>query len=105
MITDALTRRAEGLAAQSVPFVLATVVRAQRPTSVLAGDVALVLGDGSIEGFVGGMCTEQSLRVHALRVLETGEALLLRILPGEGDSEARNGEGAVTVNNPCLSGG
>lgn len=105
MITDALTRRAEGLAAQSVPFVLATVVRAQRPTSVLAGEVALVLGDGSIEGFVGGVCAEQSVRLHALRVLETGEALLLRILPEDGDGEATESEGAVTVQNPCLSGG
>lgn len=107
MITDAHARRAEGLAAQSVPFVLATVVRAQRPTSVLAGEVALVLGDGSIEGFVGGVCAEQSVRVHALRVLETGEALLLRILPEEGgdDGEATKSEGAVTVQNPCLSGG
>lgn len=105
MMTDALTRRAEGLAAQRVPYVLATVVRARRPTSVLAGDVALVLGDGSIEGFVGGVCAEQSVRLRALSVLETGEALLLRILPEEGDGEATESEGAVTVQNPCLSGG
>jgi xanthine dehydrogenase accessory factor len=105
MITDALTRRAEGLTARSVPFVQATVVRAQRPTSVLAGDVALVLGDGSVEGFVGGVCAEQSVRAQALDVLETGEAVLLRILPGDGAAEATDGEGAVTVQNPCLSGG
>lgn len=104
MIADALTRRAEALTAQSVPFVVATVVRAQRPTSSLAGDVALVLGDGSIEGFVGGVCAEQSVRAYALRVLETGEAVLLRILPGAGD-EPEESEGAVTVQNPCLSGG
>jgi len=105
MISDALTRRAEALTAQSVPFVVARVVRAQRPTSALAGDVALVLDDGSIEGFVGGVCAEQSVRVHALHVLETGEAVLLRILPGDGHDEAQKSEGAVTVQNPCLSGG
>jgi xanthine dehydrogenase accessory factor len=103
MIAARLSRRADELRAARTPFVVATVVRAQRPTSVHMGDAALILGDGTIEGFVGGACAEQSVRLHALRVLETGEALLLRILPG--DDEAPAAEGAVTVQNPCLSGG
>ncbi len=103
MIAGGLSRRADELRAVRAPFVVATVVRAQRPTSVHSGDAALVLGDGTIEGFVGGACAEQSVRLHALRALETGEALLLRILPGDDDAPAA--EGAVTVQNPCLSGG
>jgi xanthine dehydrogenase accessory factor len=103
MIAARLSRRADELRAARTPFVVATVVRAQRPTSVHTGDAALVLGDGTIEGFVGGTCAEQSVRLHALRALETGEALLLRILPGDGEAPAA--EGAVTVQNPCLSGG
>ncbi len=103
MIAARLSRRADELRAARTPYVVATVVRAQRPTSVHTGDAALVLGDGTIEGFVGGACAEQSVRLHALRALETGEALLLRILPG--DDEAPAAEGAVTVQNPCLSGG
>ena len=59
----------------------ATVVRAQSPTSVEAGDVALVLADGTIEGFVGGACAEHSVRAYSLQALESGEAVLLRILP------------------------
>ena len=43
--------------------------------------------------------------LHALRVLETCEPLLLRILPGDAVGEAGAGDGAVTVKNPCLSGG
>jgi xanthine dehydrogenase accessory factor len=103
MIAARLSRRADELRSARTPFVVATVVRAQRPTSVHTGDAALVLGDGTIEGFVGGTCAEQSVRLHALRALETGEALLLRILPGDGEAPAA--EGAVTVQNPCLSGG
>jgi xanthine dehydrogenase accessory factor len=103
MIAARLSRRADELRAARTPFVVATVVRAQRPTSVHTCDAALVLGDGTIEGFVGGTCAEQSVRLHALRALETGEALLLRILPGDGEAPAA--EGAVTVQNPCLSGG
>ena len=62
MRDDALARRAEELAAQGAAFVTATVVRAQRPTSARAGNVALVLSDGSIDGFVGGVCAEHSVR-------------------------------------------
>jgi xanthine dehydrogenase accessory factor len=103
MIAPALSRRADALRAARTPFVVATVVRAQRPTSVRTGDAALVLGDGTIEGFVGGSCAEQSVRLHALRALETGEGLLLRIMPG--DDEGPAAEGAVNARNPCLSGG
>ena len=112
MITGALSRRAQELAAQGTPFVTATVVRARRPTNVQAGNVALVLGDGTIEGFIGGVCTQHSVRVCSLRAIETGEALLLRIVPDgpvvETDVAGReisSEEGAVTVQNTCLSGG
>jgi len=112
VITDALALRAEELAAQGAPFVTATVVRAQRPTSVQAGNVALVTTDGAIQGFVGGVCAEHSVRLYSLKVLESGEALLLKILPdGPKDIEEGAGyetgreEGSITVQNPCLSGG
>lgn len=98
-----LQRRSQALAHQGVPYVTATVIRAQRPSSVRPGDAAIVHADGRIEGFVGGTCAETSVQVHSRRVLETGEALLLRILPGE-PAETTD-EGAVTVQNPCLSGG
>ena len=96
-------KRADALVAERKPFVTAIVVRAQRPSSVRAGDSAVVLPDGTIEGFVGGACAEPSVRLHALRVLETGEPLLLRIVPGDGEEPAQ--EGSVTVANHCLSGG
>jgi xanthine dehydrogenase accessory factor len=86
-----------------VPFVQATVVRAQRPTSAHAGDTALVRADGVIDGFVGGTCAEASVREYGLRVLVRNEPLLLRIVPEAGP--ATEEEGAVTVANPCLSGG
>ena len=102
------TKEMERLAAERQPFVVATVVRARRPTSVRPGDGAIVLGDGTIEGFVGGVCAESSVRLHALRALETGEPLLLRLVPGEVQGEgapAELMEGAVVEHNPCLSGG
>ena len=81
MMGRELSRRATELAERGEPFATATVVRAQRPTSANAGDAALVLADGTIEGFVGGDCAEHSVRVYALRAIETGEPVLLRITP------------------------
>ena len=95
--------RAE-LEAAGVAFVEATVVRCAAPSSARPGDRAIVLGDGTIEGFVGGSCADSSVRLQALRALETGEPVLLRILPGEADGPADE-PGAVVVANPCLSGG
>jgi xanthine dehydrogenase accessory factor len=86
------------------PFVQATVVRAQKPTSAHAGDTALVRADGSIDGFVGGTCAEASVREYGLMTLSTNQPLLLRIVPGEVAPRSSE-EGAVTVANPCLSGG
>jgi xanthine dehydrogenase accessory factor len=109
MITAAMSGRAQELTAEGAAFVVATVVRAQRPTSVEAGNVALVLGDGTIEGFVGGVCTEHSVQAYSLQALQSGEPVLLRILPfsaeGEPGADVTDAAGAVTVQNPCLSGG
>nr|WP_205752762.1 XdhC family protein [Cryptosporangium phraense] len=98
-----MTDRVAELVQAREPFVKATVVRAGKPASAHAGDTALVLADGVIEGFVGGSCAESSVRVHALAALGTGDPLLLRISAGAPSTVVE--EGAVTVANPCLSGG
>jgi xanthine dehydrogenase accessory factor len=100
---DSLAARASELAGRREPFVHATVVRAQRPTSAHAGDTALVLPTGEVQGFVGGNCVEASVREYSLQVLASQEPLLLRVVPGEPSRSAE--EGAVEVSNPCLSGG
>lgn len=106
---SALDRRMADLAAGRVPFVRATVVRARRPASARPGDAAVVLADGRIEGFVGGVCAEASVRLHALRALARGEPLLLRVSPDAPtdphEASTAAVDGALTVANPCLSGG
>lgn len=92
------------LSAQRVPFVHAVVVRAQAPTSVRPGDDAIVLPDGAMEGFVGGQCTENSVRTAALGALHDQQSVLLRVLP-EGETAFPDAPGARVVINPCLSGG
>ncbi len=106
MIKGELAERVRGLVEGRTPFVVATVVGARRPTSVRPGDTAVVLADGTIDGFVGGVCAESSVRLYSLRALETGEPVLLRLVPGDGGTDTdASGAGAVVEHNPCLSGG
>ena len=98
-----LLARVDGLRTRRTPFVLATVVRAERPTSAKPGDCAVVTADGMLDGFVGGVCAESTVRVESLRLLAAGESELLRITPEAGEAPAQ--DGVRTVGNPCLSGG
>src|SRR4029450_8851730 len=103
-----LRERVDGLRADRTPFVVATVVRAERPTSAKAGDRALILPDGTVEGFVGGTCAETTVRQYGLLLLSAGasggrsaaetpagQSTLLRITPlpfaGPGDPAAPGG--------------
>jgi xanthine dehydrogenase accessory factor len=99
-----MTERAQQLLRSRTPFVHATVVRAQQPTSAHPGDQAILLQDGTIEGFVGGQCAQNSVRKAALGALQTNESMLLRVLP-DGDVHFPEAPGACVVVNPCLSGG
>jgi xanthine dehydrogenase accessory factor len=103
-MTIALSARMDELSATGIPFVQATVVRAQEPSSARPGDRAIILADGSIEGFVGGHCAAGSVRTAALNTLGSGESMLLRVLP-DGDDVFPESPGASIVVNPCLSGG
>ena len=106
-MNPAVAARADELRRARLPFVHARVVRAERPTSAKPGDEAVVLPDGTIEGFVGGVCAEATVRAQSLSLLDSGDSLLLRIQPEEGGTPTGpdSAGGALTVVNPCLSGG
>jgi xanthine dehydrogenase accessory factor len=96
-----LSGRSVELRAARVPFVHARIVLAERPTSAKPGDEAIILADGTVEGFVGGDCAETTVRQQAIEALRTQEAALLRITPLPEPAQP----GKVVVHNPCLSGG
>jgi xanthine dehydrogenase accessory factor len=101
MSNQAVTERATELRRMRVPFVHARVVLAEKPTSAKPGDEAIVLADGTMEGFVGGDCTESTVRAQSLALLDSGESLLLRVTPLPEAAVP----GKLVVHNPCLSGG
>ena len=65
-MTDVLVE-AGRLAEAGEPFVLATVVAVERPSSARVGDRAVVRPDGALTGWVGGACTDTGSRAAAPR--------------------------------------
>jgi xanthine dehydrogenase accessory factor len=96
-----LSGRSVELRAARIPFVHARVVLAERPTSAKPGDEAIILADGTMEGFVGGDCAETTVRQQSVEALSAREPVLLRITPVPEPDQP----GKVVVHNPCLSGG
>jgi xanthine dehydrogenase accessory factor len=101
--TDVLVR-AGRLAAEGVPFALATVVTVQRPASARRGDRGLVTSDGELFGWVGGACSEPIVVREALRALADGESRVVRIGPSGAAAEGAASD-AVIAESGCASEG
>jgi len=102
MLSDPLTRALD-LRNTGQPFVLATVVRAEAPTSAKAGAKAIITADGVLEGWVGGSCTQPTVVREALRALQDGQPRFLRMCPPE--RMQGNTPGMIEVVLTCISGG
>src|SRR5690349_24813280 len=75
-----LLELAQQLTQAGKPFVLATVIWCERPTSAKPGAQAIVQVDGTITGWVGGSCAQPVVIREAQRVLrEGGDPYLLRL--------------------------
>ncbi len=91
--------RAAALAADGVPFVLATVTWSRGPSSGKGGCKAVVHADGRVEGWLGGACSEPTVVRHALEALAEGSSRLLVL----GADDERSG--VVRVAMACASEG
>jgi xanthine dehydrogenase accessory factor len=91
-------------AVTGTPYVLATVVRTEAPTSAHPGDKAVVTADGRLHGWIGGSCSEPIVRREALRALAEGVPQLVRIVPAPEVKQTRK-RGELMVATTCPSGG
>ena len=66
-------------AARREPFAMATVVRAERPTSAKPGAKAIVTRDGALRGWIGGSCATPTVVREALAALADGEPRLIAL--------------------------
>ncbi len=85
------------------PFAIATVVRAERPTSSKPGDKAIIAPDGTLTGWIGGSCAHDIVVRNALEALEKNEPRFLT-LSSSAVAEAKR-FGVIDVPMQCYSGG
>ncbi len=102
---DKLLELAYQLAQAGEPFVVATVVWCERPTSAKPGAQAIIQADGTMTGWIGGSCAQPVVLREALRILREGDdPYLLRL--GAPETETRIVRKNVRVfPMSCTSGG
>ena len=88
----------------SQPFVVATVVRAEKPTSAKPGAKAVITEDGKLTGWVGGSCAEPTVKREAKKAILDGQPRLIRLCPPEHLGQAPQ-EGVIEIPLTCISGG
>jgi xanthine dehydrogenase accessory factor len=87
------------------PFVLATVVWCERPTSAKPGAQALIQSDGRITGWIGGSCAQPLVIREAQRVLREGDNPYLLRLGGARDTTKQEHQEVRYFPMTCSSGG
>jgi len=85
------------------PYAIATVVKAESPSSGKPGDKAVVSADGQIFGWIGGGCAQPVITKAVTDALVDGKPLIVRISPSTG--ETVTADGVRDVHMACHSGG
>ena len=86
---------------KGIAFALATVVRFEAPSSGKPGDKAIIKADGTIEGWIGGGCTQPVVIKEAQLALKDGHPRLIRIAASSNIKK----NGMVMYPMTCHSGG
>jgi xanthine dehydrogenase accessory factor len=86
-------------------FCVVTVVRTEHATSAKAGAKAVVLRDGTIQGFLGGGCVQGAVRRTAAAVLKDGSPRLIRVKPQDEVTTSVDVDGTELHRSFCPSGG
>jgi xanthine dehydrogenase accessory factor len=100
---DEFFAKAHDLVRAGVPFVTATVVRAEKPTSGKPGDKAIITVDGVMHGWIGGSCAQPTVIKEAMRVMAADRSRLIRLSPDP--DQLASEDGVVDVPMTCYSGG
>jgi xanthine dehydrogenase accessory factor len=101
---DALERIFQ-LKSEGKRFAVATVVSRKAPVSSHLGDKAIVLDDGSMEGFIGGACSRDIIKKQALEVLNRERPRLVRISPDPMPVQTTGSHDEICVPMTCVSEG
>ncbi len=104
IMTNSLLELAYRLTQAGEPFVLATVIWCERPTSAKPGAQAIITANGQITGWIGGSCAQPVVLREALRILREGDdPYLLRL--GSPDAGMGRSSDVRVFPMSCTSGG
>ena len=101
---DDILDQVAALKREGEPFVLATVVACNPPTSAKPGAKAIVRQDGSFYGWVGGSCAQPLVTQESLKALRDGESCLVLLAPDPSDVDVGL-QGTVLIPMTCQSEG
>jgi xanthine dehydrogenase accessory factor len=96
-----LLQLAADLARKGEPFVMAVVVRRESYSSAQQGDMAVITADGGYHGWLGGNCTQPTVKREARRALADGQPRLVSLSPEPRETRA----GVTALPMSCHSGG
>lgn len=102
-MSNTLLQLAHQLTEAGEPFVLATVVWCERPTSAKPGAQAIIQANGQVTGWIGGSCAQPVVLREAARILREGSDPYLLRLGSHDVGIARND--VRTFPMSCASGG
>lgn len=97
--------RVAALKREGHSFAVATVVSRRSPVSSHLGDRAIILSDGRMHGFVGGACSREIVRKHALEAIAQASPRLVQIRPEGAPQGFTPNANHVVVPMSCASEG
>ena len=100
---DEFYSTATDLISQGLPFVTATVVHSEKPTSAKPGDKAIITADKVMHGWIGGSCAQPTVIDESLKALRDGETRLIRLTTDPNEQTFH--EGIIDLPMTCYSGG
>ena len=97
-----LLQLAADLSRRREPFVLAMVVRREPYSSAQPGDMAIITADGAYHGWLGGNCTQPTVKREARLALADGKPRFVSLSP---DPKSHEWPGVTALPMTCHSGG
>ena len=95
--------RSVELTDKGTPFAIATVIRTKAPTSAKPMSKAIILPDGTIEGWIGGGCSVNTVISEGINCINSSQSIVLKLSTNVSKDGNSNNNKEILLN--CESGG
>ena len=95
--------RSVELTDNGIPFAIATVIRTKAPTSAKPMSKAIILPDGTIEGWIGGGCSVNTGISEGINCINNSQSIVLKLSTNVSKDGNSSNNKEILLN--CESGG